>query len=181
MTRIVFLRGINVSGKNLIPMASLREILTSVGFEKVVTYIQSGNILVDTKEENNQKTAARISQLIYDHLQLRVPAIALDAKALQAIIDNTPFPAESAEAQKKIYYMLLFSQPEKERVSELESLDFPGEELVIKPGIVYIRYEHGMGKAKCSTNFLERKLGVSATARNFRTMTKMLDLASSNR
>jgi uncharacterized protein (DUF1697 family) len=91
---VVLLRGVNVGGRNKLPMADLRVALAAEGMENVHTYIQSGNIVLDTSSPSAETTAARVRAVIARDFGLDVPAIALEAKDLAGIVDANPFPDE---------------------------------------------------------------------------------------
>lgn len=178
MTYAIFLRGINVSGKNIIPMAGLREILHKNGYPDAITYIQSGNVILSSEDQSSEKLGANITGLIQKNLRLQVPALALSKDALKSVITNNPYHTKISEDGRKVYYMLLFSKPEEERLNKLAAMNLPGEEFIFGDKVVYLKVETGMGKAKCNTNFFEKGLGVQATSRNLRTMDKLLELAA---
>ena len=178
MAYAVFLRGINVSGKNLIPMARLREILRANGFDSARTYIQSGNIVLESPEEEAGEIGERISQLIRENLDLEVPAVAVKILDLKKIQDAVPFSDNTAEERKMLYFVFPFSEPSAQKTRALEEITFQGEAFRMAPGVIYLRLENGMGRAKCTNNFFEHTLGIKATTRNYRTVEKMLELAS---
>ena len=171
---ILFLRGINVGGHKKIKMADLRTLLEKDGFENVRTYIQSGNIVLQTTEA--QDLGHRVSRIITKQYGFEVPAIALKPFQIEQLLDACPF---SEEKKQKSYFALLFEAPEEALVRSLQSMTYPGEEFYIGNRCVYLHYALGAGKAKLTNNLIERKLKVVATARNFNTMQKMIDLATS--
>lgn len=180
MTYVIFLRGINVSGKNIIPMATLRKLLHENGYPDATTYIQSGNVILNYEDQSSDEPGEQISDLIQRNLNLQVPALALNIDELKSIITNNPYHTKISDDGGKVYYMLLFSEPEKDRVNKLAESNFPGEEFIFGDKVVYLKVEAGMGKAKCNTNYFEKSLGVKATSRNLRTMDKLLELAAAH-
>ena len=169
-TYIVLLRGINVSGKNKLPMADLRQILNDLGFKNVQTYIQSGNIIL---ESNKTKTA--ISKLVKDGIIIKfgytVPVIVKTIPEWETAIENYPF---SIENEKIIAFTFLDRKPE---TSEIELKNLGDDEFKIHDDIVYIYCPNGFGKSKITNNLFEKKLKVTATTRNLRTTLKLLELA----
>ncbi len=168
---IALLRGINVGGHKKLPMAELRELLVSLGLKEVQTYIQSGNAVFDSEEEI---AGTYISEAIRKKYGWEVPVLVTSALEVEAILDNCPFPKEKKE---KSYFTLLFKPPSTEDIETTLSYQFPDEEYHITPQCVYFYSATGYGKARLSGNFFEQKLKVTATARNYRTMIKLLDLA----
>lgn len=171
-TYIALLRGINVSGQKKIPMAELRDLLSGVGLENVQTYIQSGNVLFQSSEENLQKLELKIHQAIASHFGFDVPVLVLSPEILQNIFDGCPF---SEEKKKNSYFTFLYDTPKQEAINEVADLNFPNEEFAISSNCIFFYSATGYGRAKCSNNFFERKLKVTATARNYKTMVKLLN------
>ncbi|TYA69906.1 DUF1697 domain-containing protein [Seonamhaeicola marinus] len=174
-TYIALLRGINVSGQKKIPMAELRELLTHSGLNNVQTYIQSGNVIFQASEENKTVLQAKIHDAIHDHFGFSVPILVLEPVTLNEIFNNSPFPQNEKE---KSYFMFLYEKPENKLVKEVSQLNYPNEAFKVTDNSVYFYCSTGYGKAKCSNNFFERKLKVTATARNYKTMVKLLSLSA---
>lgn len=173
-TYIALLRGINVGGHKKILMADLKTLFESVGFEQVTTYIQSGNVVFKSKKETNLD--AKITKAIESKYGFIVPVLIKKVSELSEIISKCPF---SDEKREKSYFLLLKENPSLDNVALTAPFSNLKEEFHIVQNCVYIYYVEGAGKAKLGNNFFEKKLKVSATARNFRTMTKLLALASS--
>ena len=89
---VILLRGVNVGGRNRLPMADLRTALTDEGLTNVRTYIQSGNVLLDAPSRTPDAAAARVRSVIAREFGLDVPAIALDARGLAAAVEANPYP-----------------------------------------------------------------------------------------
>lgn len=172
---LALLRGINVGGQKKIPMAELRELLSKSGLEKVQTYIQSGNVLFQSSEEEKEKLEPLIHNTIKSHFGFEVPILVLKPEDLQKIFNNCPF---SKESKANSYFMMLYAAPEKDLVIEVSKLSYTYEEFKITDNCVYFYCSLGYGKAKCNNNFFERKLKVAATARNYKTMVKLLSLST---
>lgn len=117
----------------------------------------------------------KIHNAIYSHYGFEVPTLVLSPTELKQIFENSPFPQEKKENS---YFTMLFSIPEKELVDELSKMTYPNEEFVITDNCIYFYCSVGYGKAKCNNNFFERKLRVTATARNYKTMLKLLSLST---
>ncbi|MEC3906797.1 DUF1697 domain-containing protein [Tamlana sp. 2201CG12-4] len=174
-TYIALLRGINVSGQKKILMAELREVLLAIGLKHVQTYIQSGNVIFQTLMTNNHNLELKIHEAIQKHFGFQVPVLIKTPTELQQIFDDCPFE----EAEKiNSYFMLLYTVPDKTIVKEVSKISYPNEKFFITDNCVYFHCATGYGKAKCSNNFFERKLKVTATARNYKTMVKLLSLSA---
>ncbi len=174
-TYIALLRGINVSGQKKIPMDELRESLSNSGLENVQTYIQSGNMIFQSSEEKKSDLETKIHNAIKSYFGFDVPVLVLTPDKLNEIFNNSPFPQSEKE---KSYFMFLYEKPDETLVSEVSQLNYPNEEFIITDNSVYFYCATGYGKAKCSNNFFERKLKVTATARNYKTMVKLLSLSA---
>ncbi|NNC48920.1 MAG: DUF1697 domain-containing protein [Flaviramulus sp.] len=174
-TYIALLRGINVSGQKKILMAELREILSKSGLINVQTYIQSGNVIFESRESDTQKIELSIHKSIKTHFGFDVPVLVLSSKEFQKIFDDCPF----SEVKKlESYFMLLYAIPDKKLVEEISKLSYGKEEFVIANSCIYFHSSIGYGNTKFNNNFFERKLKITATARNYKTMVKLLSLSA---
>lgn len=171
-TYIALLRGINVGGRKKILMADLKVLFESLGFTEVRTYIQSGNVIFSASESDVHALA--ISEAIEKKYEFKVPVLVKTASEVEEILSNCPF---SEEKMLKSYFVLLFEAPSEETKKAINPEIFPSEEFIITDACVYLYVSAGMGKAKCTNNFFERKLNVNATARNYRTMVKIISLS----
>ena len=173
-TYIALLRGINVGGHKKVPMAELREILTKSGLENVQTYIQSGNVVFKSSQKDAIAIESCMEKTIRDYFDFEVPVMIRTREALKTIFDGCPFPEE-----KKInsYFSILSEVPTEDAVNEAIQKTYPNEVYVIDKDCIYLFCANGYGKAKFNLNFFEQKLKVSATARNYKTMVKLLSLS----
>ena len=170
---IVFLRGINVSGQRKIKMADLKTSLEKSDFENVLTYIQSGNIIVEADKTVKQALAGKISKIILDDFGFEVPALVFLAEEIEAVLKEVPF--QNIE-RKNLYFTLLFEKPNQELVNAFNKTQFENEDFQVREQCVYLNCKKGAGKAKLNNNLIEKRLGVIATTRNLNTMKKMLEL-----
>ena len=174
-TYIALLRGINVSGQKKVPMAELRELLSKVGLKDVQTYIQSGNVVFRSSENEAEKLASLIQNAIEKRFGFEVPTLVKSSIKLQEIFDACPFPEDE---KTESYFVLLFASLSKALVDEVSKMSYPSETFVITDDCVYLCSSAGYGNAKCDNNFFERKLKITATARNYKTMVKLLSLSA---
>ncbi len=176
---IALLRGINVSGQKKIKMADLKALMgDSLGFENVVTYIQSGNVIFETTTKRVDTLERQIKKGILDTFGFDVPVLVKTKEQLQSVLERSPFQNAEDLAANKIYYVLLQQAPAASSINEMEKITYQTEEFRITEQCVYLNCLMGAGKAKLNNNLVERKLGVQATTRNDRTMRKLLELAS---
>ncbi|XRE44201.1 hypothetical protein ACIVBQ_002405 [Tenacibaculum discolor] len=170
-TIIILLRGINVSGKNKIPMKELRTLLQELGYNDVKTYIQSGNIVLKTNE-GLKEVEKNIHIKIKEKYGYDVLVLAKEVKEIEEILKNNPY---SNLVEKQIYFTFLFNET---KINEIE-VDAKEDEYTILKDVVYVNAAGGYGKTKLTNNFFERKLKVSATTRNFKTTNHLVELAKS--
>lgn len=173
-TIIVLLRGINVGGHKKVPMAELRELLSNSGFKQVRTYIQSGNIVLDSDVLNLKDTEEKIQLLILSHFGFEVPVIAKTHEQLEAIFNRCPF---SFEKKEESYFVILNNVPDSKSVSEAYQKTYENEEFEIIKDCLYFHSSVGYGRSKFNMNTFEKQLKVNATSRNYKTMVKLLSMS----
>ena len=171
-TYISLLRGINVSGQKRILMADLKELYEKLGFSDVKTYIQSGNVVF-----NFDKTSAtKLQQLIFDKIQSKygfeVPNLILNPAEVEKALLKNPY-----QHVEKPYFTFLAVQPLEENINELNKHSFENEFYELKEKVIYSHFPNGVGKAKMTLSFFEKKLKVKGTARNLNTTKKLLEMA----
>ena len=172
-TYIVLLRGVMPSGKNSVPMAQLRDVLGADGFADVRTYIQSGNALLRTALPPAD-LEARVHDLIRDHIGPDLTVVARTAQQLQAMLDGNPFADLDIS---RVFFASFAQTPPDDRIAALHAEDFTPEQVRITPHAGYLYIPGSAARSKLSNNFLEKRLGVAATARNFNTISKLVELA----
>lgn len=177
-TFIVLLRGINVSGQKKIIMAELREMLNKIKFKEVETYIQSGNIVLKSNESDSSIIAEKVKKGIANTFGFDVPVLVKSYVELKSIFDKNPYTELVDIENKKIYFALLRETPQPEAIEEFRKNNFANDRFIVADNCVYLNYLNGAGKAKLTNNLIERKLKVSATSRNYRTMTKLLEMSA---
>lgn len=175
ITYIALLRGINVSGQKKVPMAALTLAMQELGLQNVKTYIQSGNVMFQTVKTNQNQLEGLIKDKLFSYFGFEVSVLVKTCKQLEAIISKGPFSDKKTEQS---YFTLLHNKPDKDLVEVLKVVEYHNEEIYITNECVYFYCARGYGKAKCNNNFFERKLKVTATTRNYKTMVKLLSLCS---
>lgn len=173
-TWIALLRGINVGGHNKIPMAELRKACADLGFEDVATYIQSGNA-VFRAGESAATVAAKLREAIAERFGCDVPVVLRTVRDLERVAGANPFLAEGADIARLAVGFLL-DEPAPSRLDDLPPQPPGPEEFRLVGGEVYLHYPDGMGKSKLTTAWFDRALGTTMTARNWRTVNKLVDI-----
>lgn len=175
-TFIAFLRGINVGGRNKIPMSELRQSFESIGFNNVRTYIQSGNVVFESELSATDIITKSIEKTIQDTFGLIIPVLVITNERLEGIISDSPYGSEEQISSNRTYFVLLFDQPKEDLLIDFKVLIYPNEQFQVSKMCVYLLCLNGYGKAKLNNNLVESKLKVVATTRNYRTMHKILGL-----
>jgi uncharacterized protein (DUF1697 family) len=175
---IAFLRGINVGGRNKISMVELRQSLERVGFKNVRTYLQSGNVMLESELSSTDAITTSIGKTILATFGFDIPILVLTKPQLERIIVKTPYASEEQINTNTSYFVLLFERPKKELHKAFQVLTYVNEQFQLSETCVYLLCLNGYGKAKLNNNLVEAKLKVVATARNYRTMQNVLALVN---
>jgi uncharacterized protein (DUF1697 family) len=177
-TFVAFLRGINVGGKNILPMKELTVVLEGLGLEKVQTYIQSGNVVFQCKTNNTQELAHDIGTEICNSHGLTPQVFVLSVQELHNAIVSNPFP-EGESDPKSLHLFFLESSPVNPDLKRLESLISGSERFKLIDTLFYLHAPNGIGRSKLAAN-VEKALGVAFTARNWRSVKTILSMAMSH-
>ena len=179
-TYIALLRGINVSGQKKIKMAELRAHLAELDFDRIRTYIQSGNILFECRKLRLPNWSRKIADLIRAKYGFEVPVLVKEPEDFRRIIDNNPYRDDPEKDEKRLYLTFLAAVPTQEYLDGLSTVDYHPEEFRIIGKDLYFYSPNGYGRAKMNNNFFEKKLKVAATTRNWRTIHKLLEMSKAS-
>ncbi|MCL6457134.1 MAG: DUF1697 domain-containing protein [Gorillibacterium sp.] len=171
--RIALLRGINVSGQNPIKMLDLKQMFETLGFSQVQTYIQTGNVRFESNEDEPE-LRQRIQQEIKSIYGFSVPVILRTVQELKQVIVNCPFSINELSAGENVYVALLLEAPLQTGIDRLLTFDNAIDDFRIQGREVYILYRQGSGRSNLTNALIEKKLGVSATTRNWNTVNKLV-------
>jgi uncharacterized protein (DUF1697 family) len=178
-TYVALIRGVNVGGSTPLPMAGLRATLASLGLAGPATYLQSGNAVFGSQSRDASRLAAAIEQQIAAELGASVSVVLRTPGELRTIVGGNPFP-EAAADPARLHVVFLAAVPERDALATLDPDRSPPDEFRARGSEIYVRYPNGSGRSKLTLDYFERRLGVRATARNWNTVTKLLELASSH-
>ncbi len=156
-------------------MTRLREVLAIDGFKNIRTYIQSGNAVIDT-DRSSSEIEQRVRDLIKKHIGPDLVVVVRTPGQLQNILKENPFQKEFDIS--RVFFVLFATPPSPEKIKELIAQDFSSEKLVITKNAGYMYIPGTYGSGKLSSNYLEKKLKVSATMRNFNTTSKLIAMGS---
>jgi uncharacterized protein (DUF1697 family) len=178
ITHLALLRGINVSGHNMIKMELLIATLENIGFQNVRTYIQSGNVFVDTQDKNANSVGFKIKQEIFKVFGYEVPVVVIGKTDLESCFINNLYLKEVNLDMKKLYVVFVSKSLTEEAINDLKMSQVKPEEAIIDNTRIYVKYAVGAGKTKLDQKYIEKKLNVVATMRNYNTVTKLLEMYS---
>lgn len=175
-TWIALLRGVNVVGKNKLPMKEFAAALEDAGFKSTRTYIQSGNVIFRNGRSTARTLSARIEKLVLQQFGFAPRVIVITAAELAAAIRGNPF-AEGQRNHKCLHLYFLSEKPSKPDLDSLLRVDSGRDEFALKGSVVYLYTPDGFAQSVLRPK-LERSLGATATARNWRTANELLKMAS---
>lgn len=168
---IALLRGVTPTGRNRIPkMSYLAEILTEAGFGEVQTYIQSGNILLNT-DLSLKETADRIHNVILEKIGADLSVILKTKEQFRIAIEENPFD-ETFDASR-IHLVFTNDRMDEKKLSDVENTVFEGEIFRRGTECLYMYLPRDAAKKKLNTNYLEKKLGIVATMRKLSVVTHL--------
>ncbi len=170
-TFVALLRGINVGGKHKVLMADLRGVLAEAGATEIRSYIQSGNLVFSSKARSVPALEADLEQRIAAHAGFDVPVVVRTSTQLAAVCDSNPFPTADTGA---LHVAFLKSAPPAGAFAALLARAAGAEDARVVGREVYLFLPDGMGRAKLPQSLALLK--TPATVRNWRTVTKLLDL-----
>jgi len=187
-SHVALLRGINVGGRNKVPMADLREVVTSLGHTEVSTYIQSGNVLFSTADTDNAKLAAALESAIEDRFGIWSSVVVLSRDELARVLAANPYPDEPNP--RMVHVVFLSAEPPGElltRISAAESaVAAKGSRDSVQAAgqVLFLHTPDGFGTSELAQTVFKiitpptkgKKHGLAATARNLATATKLLSL-----
>jgi uncharacterized protein (DUF1697 family) len=173
-TYVALLRAVNIGGTK-IAMGDLRALVASLGYEDVTTYIQSGNVVFRSRSGDPAKIGDAIEAQIARRLELDVPVLVRTPTDLGRIIADNPF--EGRAEPSRLHVTFLAATPERSRAQVLEA-PAGSDDFQMARREVYVHAPGGYGRTKLNNAFFERKLGVVATTRNWRTVTALRELAA---
>jgi len=195
-SHVALLRGINVGGRNKVPMADLREVVTSLGHTGVSTYIQSGNVLFSTAEDDTAKLAAALESAISDRFGIWSSVVVLSRDELARVLAANPYPDEPNP--RMVHVVFLNGSPPRDLLDRITAAESAAaakgsRDTVQRVGqsagqALFLHTPDGFGTSELAQNVLKilappkkSRPGLAATARNWATATKLLSLSEENK
>lgn len=173
ITHVALLRGINVGGKNKLPMANLIELFSAAGCSEVRTYIQSGNVLFRAAPKTAERIAEVVSKGIASRHGLRIPVVLRTVAELTKAAAGNPFLASGADPAH-LHVAFLAGAPDRRRGAALDPARSPGDSFALRGREIYLHLPNGVARTKLTNAWLDAALGTTSTVRNWRTVLELL-------
>ena len=179
-TYIALLRGINVSGSNKIKMTELKQLFLDLGYKDVATYIQSGNVIFKSNIKAPILIEDTIISAISKHFGHAIKVLVLTKDELTTIFNSNPFLAKDSTMDiSKLYVTILNKRPDLAGIPNIDILIETNEdEFQLIENTIYLYCPNGYGNTKLNNNLFEKKLQVTATTRNWKTIGKLVELSN---
>jgi uncharacterized protein (DUF1697 family) len=174
---VALLRGVNVGGKNMLPMKDLTCLFEDAGCAGVRTYIQSGNVIFSGSQAKAEKLPGRIAKAIEDRFGYRTPVVLRRAEELGETIRNNPF-LHAGAAGNFLHVMFLASEPDPGAIAALDPDRSPPDAFVVRGREIYLLCPNGAGSTKLTNAWFDSRLSTISTGRNWRTVLKLYELAT---
>jgi uncharacterized protein (DUF1697 family) len=175
--RVAFLRGINLAGKRRVPMAELRAVLADAGYGDVRTHLQSGNVVL-TSDADPRRLERELSEKLEQEFGFHIGVVVRSRDELAEVIAADPFGKE-ADDPSRYLVSFLSAEPDRQGAKELAAAQVAPERVVVRGREVYAWHPGGVGRSELAKLITSNRLGVEVTGRNWRTVTKLLELADS--
>lgn len=173
---VALLRGINVGGKNKVPMQTLRELLAGIGGSGVRTHLQSGNAVFTHEEENPLRLAGELERRITEELGLTIACLVRTAADLRRVMEANPFPMEGVNPSRFMVTFLSGPVP-LDKLAAIDPAAYAPDEFRAGEREIYGHFPDGVRDSKLAALFTDRRLGLTASTRNWNTVTKLVELS----
>jgi uncharacterized protein (DUF1697 family) len=170
--QLALLRGINVGGKNKLPMRDLSGLFVEAGCENVRTFIQSGNVVFTANPRVSKNLSAVLTAKIEERFGLRVPVILRTAQQLHDVVSNNPYP----RLEDMLHVVFLADLPSPAKAAALNPQRSPPDTFVVRGQEIYLYLPNGAGNSKLTNAWFDSKLSTVSTARNWRTVNSLLKM-----
>jgi uncharacterized protein (DUF1697 family) len=175
---VAFLRGVNMTGHNVIKMADLAALCRKLGYKDAETYIQSGNVIFTNPDNRTGgETELLIEQAIKNQFGHDISVMIRSAEELKKILQINPFVQSEDIDQSKHAALFLKEAPISIQIDKLAGIDYPPDRFFVSGKEIFIWCPNGFGKTKLYTNFFENKMKVIGTARNWKTISTLVEIA----
>jgi uncharacterized protein (DUF1697 family) len=172
--RVALLRGINVGGKNRLPMEALRELFRDAGAEQVSTYIQSGNVLFRASATLARRLPELVSAAIEERFGYRVAVVLRSAAELRAVPARNPFRGPRVRPEH-LHVVFLAARPAAARVANLDPARSKTDRFAVDGREIFLHCPGGLARTKLGIDWFDRRLGTSGTVRNWKTTAALIE------
>ncbi len=173
---IALVRGVNVGGKNKLPMADLRAIFAIAGCEAVETYIQSRNVVFEAEAALAARVPTLIASGIEERFGYRVPVVVRALNELRDVVTANPF-LDSVDDTKTLHVAFLPETPDGDRVALLNPDRSPPDAFTVRGSEIFLHCPDGLARTKLTNSYFDSKLAATSTVRNWRTVLTLLTMA----
>lgn len=174
-TYLALLRGINVGGKNKLPMKELVQLFVETGCGDVRSYIQSGNVVFTADSQPAETVAARVTAAIAERFGYEVPILLRTAEQVRDVLSNNPF-LHAGAAEDALHVLFLADSPAPHRIDALDPNRSRPDAFVVRGKEVYLWLPHGVARTRLTNDYFDSKLATTSTGRNWRTVIKLFEL-----
>jgi uncharacterized protein (DUF1697 family) len=175
---VAMLRGINVGGQKIVKMERLRASFEGLGFSRVRTYVQSGNVVFEVPKDTSNKLSRRIGEKILSDFGFTVPLILRASGEMKKTVSENPFLKEKGIDSSKLHVTFLSGFPDATALRKLDTLDRGSDQFRVNGREIYLYCPEGYGRTKLSNTTFERLLSIDATTRNWKTVSTLAGMSS---
>jgi uncharacterized protein (DUF1697 family) len=172
---VALLRGINVGGKNRLPMAVLVTMFADAGCSEVRTYIQSGNVVLRATAAIASRVPSAVAKVVERRFGFRAPVVMRTAGELAAIVRGNPFVRVGVD-EKALHVMFLADRPSARKIAELDPDRSPGDAFEVHGREIYLFCPNGVARTKLTNPYFDTKLATTSTMRNWRTVQTLVEM-----
>lgn len=178
-TYVAFLRGINVGRERRVKMADLKNLMETLGYASVVTYLQSGNFVFQAEDESAEEVSQELSKAIKQRFDFEVEVLVLTGDELLSILEANPLTTQEGLDFDKLHATILARPPKSEKEPSILDECQPPERVALGDRTIYLYCPDGYRHTRLTNSFIEKKLGLPATTRNWRTVSALAQLVRS--
>jgi uncharacterized protein (DUF1697 family) len=172
---VALLRGLNVGGKNCVPMTKLAQLFVDAGCTDVRTYIQSGNVIFKASQSKIGKLPGIITKRIEESFGFKIPVVLRTAEQIGETLQNNPF-LKAGAAEETLHVFFLACVPDARNVTGLDPERSLPDAFFVRGQDIYVQLPNGMARTKLNNAYFDSKLATTSTARNWRTVLKLFEL-----
>jgi uncharacterized protein (DUF1697 family) len=174
-THVALLRGVNVGGKNKLPMKELAGMFVDAGCKDVKTYIQSGNVVFRALPRRIEKLPVVIAAEIKNRFGYQTPIVLRTTEQMRAVVSGNPFLGAGTGVDW-LHVLFLACEPDSDRVGKLDPQRSPPDLFTVRGGDIYLYLPNGPGRTRLTNGYFDTKLDTISTGRNWRTVVKLLEI-----